>query len=46
MRASKEYRRWVNKLRKLRGKKNGVIRGCYLDQPEMDLKLKSGKRVT
>lgn len=48
MRASKEYRRWINKMRKRFGKKNGVIYSGLLDAPvrwiEDDKSKKNYKR--
>ena len=37
MKASKEFRKIVNRLRKLYGKKNGVIKSQFLDHPEYEL---------
>jgi len=44
MKGSKEYRKWVNKLRKLYGKKNGVIKSFHLDSYLMEIEFRSNKR--
>jgi hypothetical protein len=44
MKASKEIRKWVNWMRKKYGKKNGVIRGFYFDQPDMERKDVKSKK--
>lgn len=36
MRASREYRKWVNRLRRRLGKTNGVIPGFAFDYPRME----------
>lgn len=44
MKAPKEYRSWVNWMKKKFGKKNGVVRGFYFDCPRMEIKLENSKR--
>jgi hypothetical protein len=39
MRASREYRRWVNRLRKRRGRRNGTVYSGLFDHPEMERKF-------
>lgn len=46
MKAPREYRNWVNRLRSKRGKANGVIRGCWLDNPWMEKKWFTSKRAS
>jgi len=45
VRASKEYRRIINKLRRKYGKKNGVIKGAILDHPYYEKIILSGKKI-
>ena len=42
---TREYRRWLNRLRAKFGKRNGVIRGALLDSPKMDRKMLNGKKL-
>lgn len=45
MKAPREYRNWLNRLRRKHGKANGVVRGCLLDNPWMESKLATSKRL-
>jgi len=45
MKASTEYRAWVNWMRSKWGKKNGVIKGWFFDCPSMELKAANNKRL-
>lgn len=46
MRAPKEVRRWLNRMRRRFGKRNGVIYAGFLDNPIMERKLaKSAKQL-
>lgn len=36
MKATREVRQWVNRVRRRVGKKNGVVPGGYFDDPKMD----------
>jgi len=35
MKATREERRIINRLRRRVGKRNGVIPGCFLDHPKL-----------
>ncbi|MCW3782891.1 hypothetical protein [Defluviimonas salinarum] len=43
MRASREYRKWINHLRRRFGKASGVIPGALLDCPAMERKRSGAK---
>jgi len=43
MRCSKEYRKWVNNMRKRWGKTNGVIPSYGFDSPVMERKFGKAK---
>lgn len=45
MKANKEVRNWVRRLVKALGKKNGVVRSCWFDSPEMERKIATNKRL-
>lgn len=45
MKGSKEYKKWMNRIRKRFGGKNGVVKGALLDSPEMERKMAKNKRV-
>jgi hypothetical protein len=45
MKASRELKKWQRALVKLYGKKNGVVRGCYFDSPEMEVKAETNKHI-
>lgn len=44
MKASREYKRWVDWLRSKYGKKNGSLHISLLDNPEMERKLDNDKK--
>ena len=44
MKAPREYKNWVNFLRKKFGKKNGVVDTCLFDSPKMERKLNNDKK--
>ena len=44
MKAPREYKNWVNYLRKKFGKKNGRVHISLFDAPEMERKLDNDKR--
>jgi hypothetical protein len=45
MKASKEYKLWINKIRSVYSSKNGVIRSCFLDNPRMEKKRNNDKKL-
>lgn len=45
MKASGEIRRYVNRARSKRGKKNGVVSWLF-DHPELERKIANDKRLT
>lgn len=45
MKAPKEIRRYMNKMRKNFGKKNGVIPKAVLDHPEIEHKWVNSKKI-
>lgn len=45
MKAPREYRNWLNRMRRKHGKTNGVISGGLLDNPWMESKLATSKRL-
>jgi hypothetical protein len=45
MKASKEFRRIINRLRKKYGKKNGVIKSQFLDHPEYEMMEAKDKNI-
>lgn len=45
MKATKEVRAWVKRLVKCVGNKNGVVRSCWFDSPDMDRKMAKNKRL-
>jgi len=44
MQSPKEYKRWVNWMRKNYAKKNGVIPAFFFDHPKMEVKLSNSKK--
>ena len=46
MRASKEIRSWINRLRSKHARKNGVIPVAHFDNPKMEAKENSNKRLS
>lgn len=44
MQANREYRNWINRMRKRYGKKNGVLSSSHLDDPEMEKKWIKSKK--
>ena len=44
MKAPREYKNWINFLRKKFGKKNGVVDTCLFDSPKMERKLNNDKK--
>lgn len=44
MHAPKEIRKWINWMRSRYGKKNGVIKGWFFDNPYMEVKWENSKR--
>ena len=44
MKAPKEYRNWVNWMRKHYGKKNGCIKSFFFDNPCMEIKWNNSKK--
>lgn len=44
MKAPREYKNWVNWMRKFYGKKNGCIPGFCFDAPDMERKLEKSKK--
>lgn len=44
MKAPKEYRRWVNRMRSAYAKPNGVIQSWFFDCPTMEVKLENSKK--
>lgn len=45
MKASKEIKAWINRLRKRGKKKNGVIPGFMFDNPEYERKSVKDKKI-
>jgi hypothetical protein len=45
MKASKEIRAWINRLRKRSGKKNGVVPGFLFDLPQYEIKAAKSKHI-
>lgn len=45
MKASRELRKWQRALVQAYGKKNGVVRRCYFDSPEMEVKAETNKHI-
>jgi len=45
MKASRELKKWQRGLVKAYGKKNGVVRSCYFDCPEMEVKSETNKHI-
>lgn len=45
MKGSKEIRRWTRLLVQRYGKKNGKVRSCYFDSPEMEVKQETNKHL-
>mgnify|MGYP003452711163 CR=1 FL=1 len=45
MKASKEHKRWFKILVKHYGKKNGSVKGCFFDNPEMERKAATDKKL-
>lgn len=44
MKAPKEYKNWINKLKKVYAKPNGVLCPFILDYPKMEDKLSTSKK--
>lgn len=44
MQGPREIRRWVNRLRKRFGKKNGVVSCALFDMPDYEIKAETSKR--
>lgn len=44
MKAPREIKRWINRLRKKYGKKNGVVSSALFDSPEYEIKLDKSKK--
>lgn len=44
MKASKEYRQWINNLRSRYAGRNGVISSCFLDHPDLFRHLETDKK--
>jgi hypothetical protein len=44
MKATHEYRRWFNRMRKRFSGKNGNVSGALLDNPKMERRMQSGKK--
>jgi len=44
MKGPKEYKRWMNRMRKKYGKKNGVIPGALLDMPKYENLVNTSKK--
>ena len=44
MKGPKEYKNWLNRLRRKYGKKNGGIPTCLFDAPEMERKVDNDKK--
>lgn len=45
MKGSKEYKNWRKRLVKNFGKKNGVVKGCFFDDPIMERKEGMDKKI-
>jgi hypothetical protein len=45
MKKSRELKKWQRRLVQLYGKKNGVVRSCYFDSPEMEVKSINNKHI-
>lgn len=45
MKRNKEAKKWIRVLVKHYAKKNGVVKSCYFDCPEMEVKQETNKRV-
>lgn len=45
MKGSKEIKRWTRLLVQQYGKKNGKVRSCYFDSPEMEMKQATNKHL-
>jgi hypothetical protein len=46
MKATREYRRWMDRMRKRFSGKNGNVSGALLDNPKMERRMQNGKKET
>jgi hypothetical protein len=44
VKASKEYKQWINNLRSRYARRNGVISSCVFDHPDLSRHLETDKK--